>query len=263
MQFRPCIDIHNGKVKQIVGSTLSDLGRDDSNPKENFVADNIAAYYACLYKSDGLKGGHIINLNKKGTKEYELSKDAAMAALRAYPGGLQYGGGVDDSNASDFIAAGASHIIVTSYVFNNGRVDFDALKRISQAVGKEHLVLDLSCTRVDDKYYIVTDRWQKVSKEVITFDFLDKLASYCDEFLIHAADVEGRQKGIDQDLVAYLSKYKSVPVTYAGGVSQYSDIELIRSLSEGNMDFTVGSSLDLFGGDLSYEKIVKEIVKIN
>jgi len=261
MQFRPCIDIHNGKVKQIVGSTLSDLGRDDSNPKENFVADKDAVYYANLYKGDGLKGGHIINLNKKGTEEYQLSKDAAMAALGAYPGGLQYGGGVDDSNAGDFIAAGASHVIVTSYVFNQGRVDFDALKRISQAVGKEHLVLDLSCTRVDDKYFIVTDRWQKVSKEVITFDFLDKLASYCDEFLIHAADVEGRQKGIDQDLVGYLSKYKSVPVTYAGGVSRYSDIELIRSLSDGNMDFTVGSSLDLFGGDLSYEKIVKEIVK--
>ncbi len=260
MQFRPCIDIHNGKVKQIVGDTISDLGKADGQPKENFVADKDAPYYANLYKEDGLRGGHIINLNMKGTQEYEASKEMAIKALEAYPGGLQYGGGVDDKNASEFISAGASHVIVTSYVFNNGRVDYDALKRISQAVGREHLVLDLSCTRIDDKYYIVTDRWQKVSQEIITYNFLDRLAFYCDEFLIHAADVEGRQKGIDRDLVGFLARYKRVPITYAGGVSGYGDIELISYLSDNNMDFTVGSCLDLFGGNLSYEKIVKRIV---
>ena len=260
MKFRPCIDIHNGKVKQIVGSTISDLGKADGQPKENYVADKGAAYFANLYKSDDLRGGHIINLNMKGTPEYEASKEEAMEALRAYPGGMQYGGGVDDKNARDFISAGASHVIVTSFVFNDGRVDYDALKRISEVVGREHLVLDLSCTRIDDKYVIVTDRWQKVSKEIITYNFLDRLAYYCDEFLIHAADVEGRQSGIDRDLVGFLSGYKRVPITYAGGVSDYGDIELISYLSDNNMDFTVGSCLDLFGGDLSYERIVKRIV---
>ncbi len=260
MQFRPCIDIHNGKVKQIVGSTLSDLGKADGQPKENFVADKDAAYYASLYKRDGLQGGHIINLNMKGTPEYEFSKQEAFNALKAYPMGLQYGGGVDDKNAKEFIEAGASHVIVTSYVFNGGRVDYDALKKLSNIVGREHLVLDLSCTRIDDKYFIVTDRWQKVSKEIITYNFLDRLAQYCDEFLIHAADVEGRQSGIDRDLVGFLSRYKRVPITYAGGVSEYGDIELISYLSDNNMDFTVGSCLDLFGGALSYDRIVKHVV---
>ena len=260
MRFRPCIDIHNGKVKQIVGDTLSDLGKKQGHPKENFVTEKSAAYYAEIYKSDGLYGGHIINLNMKGTPEYESSKEEALEALRTYPGGLQYGGGVDDKNAREFISAGASHVIVTSYVFNEGRVDYDALKRISEVVGREHLVLDLSCTRVDDKFVIVTDRWQKISKEIITYNFLDRLAYYCDEFLIHAADVEGRQNGIDRDLVGLLSRYKRVPITYAGGVSDYRDIDLISYLSDNNMDFTVGSCLDLFGGELSYERIVKRIV---
>ena len=260
MQFRPCIDIHNGKVKQIVGSTLSDLGKENGQPKENFVADKDATYFANLYKRDGLKGGHIINLNMKGTKEYEASKEMALEALRAYPGGLQYGGGVDDKTAQEYIDAGASHVIVTSYVFNDGRVDYDALAHLSKLIGREHLVLDLSCTRVDDKFVIVTDRWQKVSKEVITYNFLDRLAYFCDEFLIHAADVEGRQGGIDRDLVGLLARYKRVPITYAGGVHDYGDIELISYLSDNVMDFTVGSCLDLFGGDLSYDRIVKRIV---
>jgi len=259
MKFRPCIDIHNGKVKQIVGSTLSDLGKVDGQPQENFVAEKGADFYAKLYGQDGLDGGHIINLNMKGTPEYELSKEEAMSALSAFPRGMQYGGGVDDKNAMDFIEAGASHVIVTSFVFNNGRVDFDALKKISSAVGREHLVLDLSCTRIDDKFYIVTDRWQKVSKEIITYNFLDKLANYCDEFLIHAADVEGRQKGIDRDLVGFLAGYKKIPITYAGGVADYGDIELISYLSDNTMDFTVGSCLDLFGGHLEYDRIVKRI----
>ncbi|MCR5580304.1 MAG: phosphoribosylformimino-5-aminoimidazole carboxamide ribotide isomerase [Pseudobutyrivibrio sp.] len=259
MQFRPCIDIHNGKVKQIVGATISDLGKLDGQPEENFVADKDAAYYATLYRADGLRGGHIINLNMKGTAEYEASRVEALNALKAYPGGMQYGGGVDDINANEYIQAGASHVIVTSYVFNDGRVDYDALKRISSAVGREHLVLDLSCTRIDDKFFIVTDRWQKVSKEIITYNFLDRLADYCDEFLIHAADVEGRGSGIDRDLVSFLANYKRVPVTYAGGVSDYGDIELISYLSDNNMDYTVGSCLDLFGGNISYDRLVKAV----
>ena len=260
MRFRPCIDIHNGKVKQIVGGTISDLGKENGQPVENFVADKAASYYAKIYMRDDLRGGHIINLNMKGTKEYEASKAAAIEALKVFPNGMQYGGGVDDKNAMEFINAGASHVIVTSYVFNDGRVDYDALKRICDTVGREHLVLDLSCTRVGDRFVIVTDRWQKISEEIITYNFLDRLSYYCDEFLIHAADVEGRQNGIDRDLVGFLSRYKRVPITYAGGVSDYGDIELISYLSDNNMDFTVGSCLDLFGGNLSYERIVKRVV---
>lgn len=259
MQFRPCIDIHDGKVKQIVGDTISDLGKADGQPKENFVADKDAVYYAKIYQQDGLRGGHIINLNMKGTPEYDKSKKVAIEALKVYPDGLQYGGGVDDTNAREFIDAGASHVIVTSYVFNEGRVDYEALERISGLVGREHLVLDLSCTRIGDRFFVVTDRWQKVTQEVIGYNFLDKLAFYCDEFLIHAADVEGRQSGIDRDLVGLIGRYKRVPVVYAGGVSNYRDIELISYLSDNNMDFTIGSCLDLFGGDLVYDRIVSRM----
>lgn len=259
MKFRPCIDIHDGKVKQIVGSTISDLSHGDDGPAENFVASKSAAYYASLYKKDDASGGHVIILNKKGTPEYELSKKAAIEALQAYPGGMQIGGGIDLENAMDFINAGASHIIVTSFVFNNGRVDFDALKEISSLVGRERLTLDLSCKRDTDRYYIVTDRWQKMTQEVITYDFLDKLAAYCDEFLVHAADVEGKRGGIDRDLVGLLAHYKKVPITYAGGVSDYADMELISYLSDNRMDFTIGSALDLFGGKLSYERIIKQV----
>ncbi|MCR4695098.1 MAG: phosphoribosylformimino-5-aminoimidazole carboxamide ribotide isomerase [Pseudobutyrivibrio sp.] len=259
MRFRPCIDIHDGQVKQIVGSTISDLKKGAVEPKTNYIADKDASYFASLYKRDGLYGGHIINLNQRGTDAYNASKDQAIAALRAFPGGMQYGGGVNDTNAKEFIEAGASHVIVTSFVFNNGRVDYDALEKISNLVGREHLVLDLSCTRVDDKYVIVTDRWQTVTKEIISYNFLDRLSDYCDEFLFHAADVEGRQSGIDRDLVGYLSGYKKIPITYAGGVSEYGDIDLISYLSDNTLDFTVGSSLDLFGGDLSYDRIVSGI----
>lgn len=259
MKFRPCIDIHNGKVKQIVGSTISDLDGTKEGPSENFVASKDAAYYASLYKKSGLAGGHVILLNKKGTPEYELTKQAALEALKAFPGGLQVGGGIDLDNALDFINAGASHIVVTSFVFNNGRVDWDALKKLSALVGRDRLVLDLSCKRCGANYHIVTDRWQKISDEIITYSFLDKLAEYCDEFLVHAADVEGMQGGIDRDLAYLLGRYKQIPVTYAGGVSEYADIELISYLSDNKLDFTIGSALDLFGGKLSYDRIVKRV----
>lgn len=256
MKFRPCIDIHDGKVKQIVGATLSDLDNNAKGPAENFVAENGADYYASMYKKDGLSGGHIIILNKAGTDEYEATKSAAFSALKAYPNGMQIGGGINADNASEFIEAGASHVIVTSYVFNNGRVDYEALDRIKKAVGKKHLCLDLSCKKSGDDYYIVTDRWQKMTEEKITLSFLHELAAYCDEFLIHAADVEGKRGGIERGLVSLLAEFDEIPVTYAGGVGEYDDIQLIKELSNEKLDFTIGSALDIFGGKLSYTKIV-------
>ena len=256
MKFRPCIDIHDGKVKQIVGSTLSD---DNNKPDENFVAEKEADYYAKRYKSDGLEGGHIILLNKAGTKEYEVTKAAALKALGAYRGGMQVGGGITAENAKEFIDAGASHVLVTSYVFNNGRIDYDALERLLAAVGREHICLDLSCKRKADKYFIVTDRWQNMTEEAITYELLDKLSYYCDEYLVHAADVEGKKGGIERDLVSLLSGFDKLPITYAGGVSEYADIELISYLSDSKLDFTIGSALDLFGGKLSYERILKQV----
>lgn len=155
MEFRPCIDIHNGKVKQIVGGSLIDVG---NQAEENFVAEQDAAFFAHLYKEEGLRGGHIILLNAKESEYYEVTKEQAMLALREYPGGLQIGGGITAENAPEFIEAGASHVIVTSYVFRDGRIDYDNLCRIRDAVGKERLVLDLSCRKRDGVYYIVTDR---------------------------------------------------------------------------------------------------------
>ena len=193
MQYRPCIDIHDGHVKQIVGSTLSDEGE----VRENFVSEKGAEYYAGLYKELGLKGGHIIILNKVGTPGYEASKEEAVKALKAYPGGLQIGGGIDADNAAAFIDAGASHVIVTSYVFKDGLINYDNLKKLVEAVGREKIVLDLSCKRTELGYVIATDRWQKMTHIAITEALLEELGAYCDEFLIHAVDVEGKAEGIE------------------------------------------------------------------
>lgn len=179
MEFRPCIDIHNGKVKQIVGGSLKDEG---NMADENFVSGQDAVFYANLYKKEGFRGGHIILLNARDSEYYEATKKQAMGALQAYPGGLQIGGGITAENAEEFLTAGASHVIVTSYVFCDGKIQMDRLKKLRNAVGKEHLVLDLSCRKKDGKYYIVTDRWQRFTEQMITEDLLEQLAGYCDEF---------------------------------------------------------------------------------
>lgn len=261
MQFRPCIDIHDGKVKQIVGSTLKDKS---GAQKENFVSQKDAAYYAKLYASHGLSGGHVILLNKEGTDGYEATKKAAISALKAYPGGLQVGGGITPENADEFLDAGASHVIVTSYVFSGGSVNYENLRRLYEAVGKKHLVLDLSCRYCEAKegvgpagYYIVTDRWQNLTKERICVPVLEEFATYCNEFLIHAVDVEGKNNGIEKRLVQLLSDWDQIPVTYAGGIHNLEDIETIRNLGRNRMNFTVGSALDLFGGSLSFDEIRK------
>ncbi|MCR4991039.1 MAG: phosphoribosylformimino-5-aminoimidazole carboxamide ribotide isomerase [Lachnospiraceae bacterium] len=246
MRLRPCIDIHNGSVKQIVGSSLNDT---DKNVKENFVSGNDAAYYALLYKEEGLSDGHIIILNSKDSPGYADSKDESLRALQAFPGGMGLGGGIDPQNAIEFIKAGASHVIVTSYVFKDGKIDDNALMRMVDSVGKDHLILDLSCKRRDDGYYVATDRWQKVSDVKIEGNLLSELSKHCDEFLVHAADVEGKRAGIEKDLLPIL-KESPIPVTYAGGVHDLGDIDLIKRSGEGRIDVTIGSALKIFGGNL-------------
>ena len=262
MRIRPCIDIHNGKVKQIVGSTLRDRSEDgDGAASENFATDLGARYYAELYRKMDLKGGHIILLNSSKEKEaYQRDLDQAFAALSAFPGGMQAGGGITPFTAGSFLDAGASHVIVTSYVFRDGKLDETALSEMLGAVGRDRLVLDLSCRRREDgRYYVVTDRWQKFTELEICRETLDHLRVSCDEFLVHAADVEGKRSGIEEDLVRVLGAFQEetgFPVTYAGGVHALSDIDRIRELSGGCMDVTVGSALTLFGGDLELADLV-------
>lgn len=258
MEFRPCIDIHNGKVKQIVGGSLLDAG---NQAEENFVAEMDAAFYAKMYRDSHIKGGHIILLNKVGTEFYEDDVRQAKLALSEYPGGLQIGGGVTAENAKQFLDMGASHVIVTSYVFQNGIIDYDRLDKLVNQVGKEHLVLDLSCRKRDGQYYIVTDRWQKFTNEIITKESIQKLESYADEFLIHAVDVEGKANGVEEELVALLGEYAGIPITYAGGVGSYEDINTIRTLGKGRLNVTIGSALDLFGGHLEYDKVIQMMDK--
>lgn len=253
MKFRPCIDIHNGKVKQIVGGSLKDAG---DQAKENFVAEQDAAFYAKLYKKAGLKGGHVILLNSVGSEYYEATRVQALKALKAYPKGLQIGGGVCPDNAADYLEAGASHVIVTSYVFKNGEIYWDNLKKLCMAVGKEHVVLDLSCRKKDGRYYIVTDRWQTFTNVELGTEILGRLSGYCDEFLVHGVDVEGKASGIEQELIEIL-KQADIPVTYAGGIGSMEDLEQIRRTGNGKVDFTIGSALDLFGGRIPYE-VIKE-----
>ena len=236
--FRPCIDLHQGKVKQIVGGSLNDAGA-----KENFVSQYDAAYYASLYKEHQLTGGHVIALGKG-----EDNRREALSALKAYPNGLQFGGGVTAKNAADYLNAGASHVIVTSYLFENGEFSWDRLDKIKRETGTERLVLDLSCRRTQEGWFIATDRWQTVTSMQVNMDNLTELANHCDEFLIHAADVEGLQAGIDEDLVRLLGQGCPVDVTYAGGARSLADLKRVSDLSNGSVDLTIGSALDIFGG---------------
>jgi phosphoribosylformimino-5-aminoimidazole carboxamide ribotide isomerase len=253
MRFRPCIDIHNGKVKQIVGSSLTDDGR---GTKENYVSDKDPAYYALLYRDMGLSGGHIAMLNAGGSKEYELTKRAALKALSAYPQGLQAGGGIGADNAREFIEAGASHVIVTSYVFRDGKIDKDRLYTLAESVGADRVVLDLSCRRREGSYYIVTDRWQRFTEHVLNGETFNMLAPYCDEFLVHAVDVEGKKAGIDKEVVDILS-HIPYTITYAGGVSSLDDVKVIKEAGGGHVDVTIGSALSLFGGNLELSEVIE------
>ena len=245
MKFRPCIDLHNGKVKQIVGGSLGDDGA-----VENFVSERNAAYYAGMYKQDGLTGGHIIMLGPGNEEE-------ALNALRAYPGGMQAGGGINPDNACRYLDAGASHVIVTSYVFKNGRFDFDNLEKMIKRTGRERLVIDLSCRIRDNMYFVVTERWQNFTDFEINRLNIQRLEDYCDEFLVHAVDVEGFKNGVDTKLVGILEASVSRPVTYAGGVKDVDDVERVFRIGKGKIDLTIGSALDIFGGDIPYAEVIK------
>lgn len=252
MRFRPCIDIHNGKVKQIVGGSLTD--RQDQ-AVENFVSEKDGAWFAGLYREKGLTGGHIILLNPASSPYYEQTKTQAMSALTAWPGGMQIGGGITAENASEFLDAGADKVIVTSYVFKDGQIYWENLRRLVEAVGAEHLVLDLSCRRKDDRYMIVTDRWQKFTDVCLDQELLDQLSSYCSEFLVHAVDVEGKSAGIEVPVARLLGAHTKTVSTYAGGVGSFSDLEVLRKAGNNRVDVTIGSALDIFGGSLSFEKV--------
>ncbi len=246
--FRPCIDLHEGKVKQIVGGTLG-----EAHLRTNFISEKSAAWFAERYKRDGLAGGHVIQLGPGNETE-------ARAALAAYPGGLQLGGGVNAQNASDWLDAGASHVIVTSWVFREGRVDWGRLKELVKGIGRERLVLDLSCRKQSPKpkiqsrtsgglaYFVVTDRWQKFTELEVNAETLRKLSDFCAEYLVHAVDVEGLCRGIDRELVEKLGSWTSIPATYAGGANSLADLEEVTRLSGGKVDLTIGSALDIFGG---------------
>lgn len=267
-KFRPCIDLHDGRVKQIVGSSLNDSG---TGLKTNFETDRSPAWFAELYKKDGIKGGHVIMLGKGNA-------DAAKTALAAYPGGLQVGGGITVENAKEYLDAGASHVIVTSWIFPEGKLDRERLELLSKTVGKEHLVLDLSCKRVssakkkqfvpddeiDDpdeahpRWKIATNRWQTLIDIEINEETLEDLSRYCDEFLIHAADVEGKQQGMDDELIMFLAEHSPIPCTYAGGAKSLEDLKHCKQISNGMIDLTIGSALDLFGGKgVKYADCVK------
>ncbi|MFC1586143.1 phosphoribosylformimino-5-aminoimidazole carboxamide ribotide isomerase [Fibrobacterota bacterium] len=236
--FRPCIDLHRGKVKQIVGSTFDEAG---AGLKTNFTSSRSSSWYAGLYKKDGLKGGHIIRLGKG-------NREAALEALAAYPGGLQIGGGMNPGNAESFLNAGASHIIVTSWIIPGVKLDWDRLEFFSDIVGKNQLVVDLSCRRQGDSWFVAKDKWRTITEEKLNTALLDKLQDYCGEFLVHAVDSEGKQQGIDKKLVEFLGRSVSIPTTYAGGARHLSDLSSVEDLSKGTLDVTIGSALDVFGG---------------
>jgi phosphoribosylformimino-5-aminoimidazole carboxamide ribotide isomerase len=244
--FRPCIDLHEGKVKQIVGGTLG-----GEELRTNFVSERSSAWFAELYRRDGLKGGHVIMLGPG-------NENAALAALAAYPAGLQVGGGISIDNARIYLDAGASHVIVTSSIFREGRIEWERLERLAQRIGMDRLVIDLSCRKRDGHYFVVTDRWTNFTDTVLSLETLEKFSTFCAEFLIHAVDVEGLCRGIDQELVRRLAEWSPIPTTYAGGAKSLEDLRDVARISHGRIDLTIGSALDIFGGrGVKYEECVE------
>jgi len=248
MKFRPCIDLHNGQVKQIVGSTLSDTAT--GALQTNFTSTRPSAHYARMYRQDNLTGGHIIMLGPG-------NEEAATEALAAWPGGIQLGGGITPVNGPKWLKRGAAAVIVTSYVFQNGQIHEERLQEMVDAVGRQNLVLDLSCRKKGSAYFIVTDRWQNFTDVTITHDSLAYFAGFCQEFLIHAVDVEGKCSGIEEELATKLSQWTTIPTTYAGGVRNLADMKKIQKLGQGRLDATIGSALDIFGGsEITYQEAV-------
>jgi len=239
--FRPCIDLHDGRVKQIVGGSL----RDGAAPDTNFVSEHGADHYAALYRDAGLRGGHVILLGPG-------NETAARAALKAFPGGLQVGGGITLDNAQEWIDAGASHVIVTSWLFPEGVFSLERLRALSERIGADRLVIDLSCRRVKPEpapaWNVAINRWQTITDVTLDRALFQGLDPFCAEYLIHAADVEGLRQGLDWKLVAHLASLTDKPLTYAGGASSLHDLARMKAESHGRMDLTIGSALDIFGG---------------
>lgn len=246
LEFRPCIDLHEGKVKQIVGSTLGK----NKPVVENFISDKDSSYYAKMFKEDGLTGGHVIMLGPG-------NEEAARLALNTYPDGLQIGGGITSSNAKQYIDEGASHVIVTSYIFHDGKLDIERLNSLVDAVGKKHIVIDLSCRKKDGKWYVMTNKWTTFSDFEVNEETISYIEQFCNELLIHAVDVEGKRSGMQEELVKDLARWTSVPTTYAGGIRSMDDLKKFKELSDGKLHVTIGSALDIFGGDLPYRKVVE------
>jgi phosphoribosylformimino-5-aminoimidazole carboxamide ribotide isomerase len=245
--FRPCIDLHEGKVKQIVGGSL---GGDPAALRTNFVSERPARWFADLYRRDDLRGGHVIMLGPG-------NETAAREALAAFPGGMQIGGGINPGNARSFLDAGASHVIVTSWIFREGQLDEARLRQLAAVLGKKKLVLDLSCRVKDGDYFVVTNRWQKFTALKVEERTLRQLAQWCDAFLVHAVDVEGLCRGVDLELVRRLGRGSPIPVTYAGGARELRDLEEVQQAGAGRVDLTIGSALDIFGGSgVRYEEAV-------
>ncbi len=260
MKLRPCIDIHNGRVKQIIGGTLADQG---DRAAENFVAEKSAADHARMFRELGLFGGHVIALNGKDSPYYAATKEEVLSSLRAFPGGLAAGGGITPENAEEYLDTGASHVIVTSYLFEDGRLSGDRIRSMLECTGKERLVIDLSCRKKDGIYYVVTDRWQTFTETRVTPALLAEMAGLCDEFLIHGVDAEGKRSGIEDDLLRILAdaarllpERERACITYAGGIASFEDIRKVFSLSGGRIDITIGSALSCYGGDLSLPEIL-------
>jgi phosphoribosylformimino-5-aminoimidazole carboxamide ribotide isomerase len=246
LKFRPCIDLHQGKVKQIVGETLN---QDHQAVQENFVSELASSHYANQFRKDELSGGHVIMLGKG-------NEAAAIEALHTYPGGLQIGGGITADNAAHYLDHGASHVIVTSYIFQNGELQEEHLRNIVSAIGKERLVIDVSCKERDGKWFVVTNQWKTFSRFELNPSNIAYLETYCDEFLIHAVDVEGKRTGIQEKLASQLAEWVHIPTTYAGGARSIADLERFRMITDGKLDITIGSALDLFGGSLPYEDVL-------
>ena len=239
MKFRPCIDLHQGKVKQIVGATFDE---DPLKITSNHVSDRTPSYFANLYRSKGLDGGHVIKLGKG-------NDEAALSALKTYPGGLQIGGGINPNNIREWIDAGASKVILTSWLFTRNRIDFSRLGLLVELVSPERITLDLSCSKFEDGYRIMANQWRTRTEALLDRRLLERLSPFCSEFLIHSVDAEGRREGVDGQLLELLSGFSTRPLVYAGGVASWSDVGKIETLGRGEIDFTAGSSLDIFGGN--------------